>query len=352
MASNANVADVDQNLQTDNAKTTVHTDVNRDGQEKNKEMDEDLTDFLEFQLEDHKRSRNKGTSVQVVEHDFKKVEAKYNEKKHTELQQIKNDKQKLKESEKKEASKSTISLTSSLDKSDSDLEEYDDWKLMEVEIEFNDLYDFRGRNLKEVFNADISNMSKTAEADKGQSGWTSKLGLKNNKSTGISDSNTSIPDALERHLANGSSRSSTTGSNADANTGSTTSANANTSNSANPANPALNPFAALFGAANSAQANAANRNPSNSASSNGESVPPNPFANPEMWNLLGAMARGSNEAAQTRAADNRPPEEIYQTQLRQLNDMGFFDFDKNVKALRRSGGSVQGAIEELLNGSV
>lgn len=145
---------------------------------------------------------------------------------------------------------------------------------------------------------------------------------------------------------------STTGSNADANTGSTTSANANTSNSANPANPALNPFAALFGAANSAQANAANRNPSNSASSNGESVPPNPFANPEMWNLLGAMARGSNEAAQTRPADNRPPEEIYQTQLRQLNDMGFFDFDKNVKALRRSGGSVQGAIEELLNGSV
>lgn len=209
MASNANVADVDQNFQTDNTKTTVHTDVNRDGQGKGKEMDEDLTDFLEFQLEDHKRSRNKGTSVQVVEHDFKKVEAKYNERKQTELQHIKNDKQKLKESEKKEASKSTISLTSSLDNPDSDLEEYDDWKLMEVEIEFNDLYDFRGRNLKEVFNADISNMPKTAEGDKDESGWTSKLGLKNNKSTGISDSNTSIPDALERHLANGSSRSIT-----------------------------------------------------------------------------------------------------------------------------------------------
>lgn len=151
--------------------------------------------------------------------------------------------------------------------------------------------------------------------------------------------------------ANATTRS-TTGSNADANTGSTTNANANTSSSANPANPALNPFAALFGAANGTQANAANGNPSNSASGNGESAPPNPFANPEMWNLLSAMARGSNEAAQTRPADNRPPEEIYQTQLRQLNDMGFFDFDKNVKALRRSGGSVQGAIEELLNGSV
>lgn len=46
--------------------------------------------------------------------------------------------------------------------------------------------------------------------------------------------------------------------------------------------------------------------------------------------------------------DNRPPEERYESQLRQLNDMGFFDFDQNVAALRRSGGSVQGAIEHLL----
>jgi ubiquilin len=50
-------------------------------------------------------------------------------------------------------------------------------------------------------------------------------------------------------------------------------------------------------------------------------------------------------------ADNRPPEERYADQLRQLNDMGFFDFDKNVQALRRSGGSVQGAIEHLLSNS-
>jgi ubiquilin len=48
-------------------------------------------------------------------------------------------------------------------------------------------------------------------------------------------------------------------------------------------------------------------------------------------------------------ADNRPPEERYAEQLRQLNDMGFFDFDRNVEALRRSGGSVQGAIEQLLS---
>ncbi|CAK7264386.1 hypothetical protein SEPCBS57363_001043 [Sporothrix epigloea] len=46
--------------------------------------------------------------------------------------------------------------------------------------------------------------------------------------------------------------------------------------------------------------------------------------------------------------DNRPPEEIYATQLRQLNDMGFYDFNQNIAALRRSGGSVEGAIALLL----
>ena len=46
--------------------------------------------------------------------------------------------------------------------------------------------------------------------------------------------------------------------------------------------------------------------------------------------------------------DLRPPEERYESQLRQLNDMGFFDFDRNIDALRRSGGSVNGAVEYLL----
>jgi ubiquilin len=47
--------------------------------------------------------------------------------------------------------------------------------------------------------------------------------------------------------------------------------------------------------------------------------------------------------------DNRPPEERYAEQLRQLNDMGFYEFERNVQALRRSGGSVQGALEWLLS---
>ncbi|KAL9000998.1 MAG: hypothetical protein Q9169_000482 [Polycauliona sp. 2 TL-2023] len=46
--------------------------------------------------------------------------------------------------------------------------------------------------------------------------------------------------------------------------------------------------------------------------------------------------------------DTRPPEERYEEQLRQLNDMGFYEFERNVEALRRTGGSVQGAVEYLL----
>lgn len=62
---------------------------------------------------------------------------------------------------------------------------------------------------------------------------------------------------------------------------------------------------------------------------------------------LGGGLRGGSPAP----VDNRPPEERYEEQLRQLNDVGFFDFDSNVSALLRSGGSVQGAIECLLSGN-
>jgi ubiquilin len=61
-----------------------------------------------------------------------------------------------------------------------------------------------------------------------------------------------------------------------------------------------------------------------------------------MWSMANAVTPPQ--------ADTRPPEERYAEQLRQLNDMGFYDFDRNVAALRRSGGSVNGAIEHLLNG--
>lgn len=71
----------------------------------------------------------------------------------------------------------------------------------------------------------------------------------------------------------------------------------------------------------------------------------NPFGG--MFNPWGAAAA----QAPSGPPDDRPPEVRYEEQLRQLNDMGFFEFERNVQALRRSGGSVQGAIEFLLGGS-
>lgn len=65
---------------------------------------------------------------------------------------------------------------------------------------------------------------------------------------------------------------------------------------------------------------------------------------PALLQMLGL----SGGSAASPPVDNRPPEERYAEQLRQLNDMGFFDFDRNIEALRRSGGSVQGAVQHLL----
>lgn len=95
-------------------------------------------------------------------------------------------------------------------------------------------------------------------------------------------------------------------------------------------NPA-NPFAALF--------------PPGAGGQGGNN---NPFGmNPEMMQqMMQMMGGGGGPQA---PADNRPPEERYENELRQLNDMGFYDFDRNVAALRRSGGSVQGAVEYLLS---
>ncbi|KAI5785917.1 hypothetical protein EDC01DRAFT_194581 [Geopyxis carbonaria] len=78
---------------------------------------------------------------------------------------------------------------------------------------------------------------------------------------------------------------------------------------------------------------------------------PNPFAG--LFGGMGGLPAGGMGgfgAAPAAPVDNRPPEERYADQLRQLNDMGFFDFDRNVEALRRSGGSVQGAVNQLLGG--
>ncbi|CZT47035.1 related to deubiquitination-protection protein dph1 [Rhynchosporium secalis] len=142
-----------------------------------------------------------------------------------------------------------------------------------------------------------------------------------------------------------------------------------------------NPFGNLFGAPSQTPAqtppapgsagqqtpgpadpNAAAANPFASLFQGGGAGGQNPFAQgmpnftPEQMQQAMQMMQqgglsnmfGGGAANPPAPADTRPPEEIYADQLRQLNDMGFFDFDRNVAALRRSGGSVQGAIEQLL----
>lgn len=67
---------------------------------------------------------------------------------------------------------------------------------------------------------------------------------------------------------------------------------------------------------------------------------------------FGGLGGGNAFSAPAEPEDTRPPEERYESQLRQLNELGFYEFDRNVRALRRSGGNVQGAIEALLDGGV
>lgn len=46
-----------------------------------------------------------------------------------------------------------------------------------------------------------------------------------------------------------------------------------------------------------------------------------------------------------------PPEELYATQLLQLQEMGFFDTQENIRALIATAGNVHAAVERLLGNS-
>jgi len=111
-----------------------------------------------------------------------------------------------------------------------------------------------------------------------------------------------------------------------------------------------NPFSQLFGGGGQGRA--------------GGQSPFNPEAMRQMMEMMGggggAGAGGFNpfgmggmggQPAAPAVQDTRPPEEQYSEQLRQLNEMGFYEFDRNVRALRMAGGNVQGAIELLFSGT-
>ncbi|KAI8351803.1 hypothetical protein EDC96DRAFT_577526 [Choanephora cucurbitarum] len=83
--------------------------------------------------------------------------------------------------------------------------------------------------------------------------------------------------------------------------------------------------------------------------------PANPFAglgnapaiDPQLQQRMAALFGGGG--ANT---DNRPPEERFQVQLQQLNEMGFWDAAKNIRALTATGGNVNAAIEMLFSGNI
>ncbi|KAL0573629.1 hypothetical protein V5O48_008325 [Marasmius crinis-equi] len=100
---------------------------------------------------------------------------------------------------------------------------------------------------------------------------------------------------------------------------------------------------------------------------NPTSPPPNPLFNPAlMQQMMSAMGGGAGGGAGAGAnpwgglggfgapspppTDGRPPEERFQTQLQQLQDMGFTNASQNVRALLATGGNVHAAIEYILGG--
>jgi len=162
--------------------------------------------------------------------------------------------------------------------------------------------------------------------------------------------------------------------------------------SADPNANQANPFAALFNptAFGQPQGQAPGQTDNNTAAANtgadsaNPTSPPNPFANnpflanmmnnpmvQQMMNnpeamrqamqMIGGQAGGGGALGGIdpfaalggggfgQPADNRPPEERFATQLRQLNEMGFYNYDQNIQALSRSGGDVNGALEWLFS---
>ncbi|KAH0367718.1 hypothetical protein KCU65_g4454, partial [Aureobasidium melanogenum] len=95
-----------------------------------------------------------------------------------------------------------------------------------------------------------------------------------------------------------------------------------------------------------------NNNNNSGAGGEGGAAAANPFGGMNPFAAFGGMGGMGGFGAPQQQQDSRPPEEQYATQLQQLNAMGFYEFDRNVRALRMSGGSVEGAVEHLLSGTI
>ncbi|KAH6560367.1 hypothetical protein BASA60_000364 [Batrachochytrium salamandrivorans] len=76
-----------------------------------------------------------------------------------------------------------------------------------------------------------------------------------------------------------------------------------------------------------------------------------PIFNPALMQMMmgGAGGMGAGGMGASGGQPTAPPEEIYQVQLRQLQDMGFYSASENVRALTVTGGNVEAAIEWLFS---
>ncbi|KAG0265976.1 hypothetical protein DFQ27_000226 [Actinomortierella ambigua] len=119
-----------------------------------------------------------------------------------------------------------------------------------------------------------------------------------------------------------------TNASADSTPGANTTTANNNNNATTATPPPFNPFAAGLGGAN-------------------------PMANywAQQMAAMGAAGAFGGPAA-TPAQPQQPPEERFQVQLQQLNEMGFWDAAKNIRALLAAGGNVNGAIELLFSGNI
>ncbi|KAI9280705.1 ubiquitin-related domain-containing protein [Sporodiniella umbellata] len=77
------------------------------------------------------------------------------------------------------------------------------------------------------------------------------------------------------------------------------------------------------------------------------------LTNPEaMQQMAGLLGGGSQPLGGNASTDTRSPEERFQVQLKQLNEMGFWEAAKNIRALTATGGDVNAAIELLFSGNI
>ncbi|CAG8507594.1 10353_t:CDS:2 [Scutellospora calospora] len=123
-------------------------------------------------------------------------------------------------------------------------------------------------------------------------------------------------------------------------TGSTPTSNNNTTtpNTTTPITPINNPFLPFF-------------NPAAANTGTNPSQAPILF-DPLLWGALGGVPPTTTPATTPVSTTPQvPPEERFQSQLQQLNDMGFVDAQKNIRALQICQGNVNFAIERLLDPS-